>query len=849
MSPNTDGISPQGAAAGEPDPAALSTIGSHYDVERELGRGGMATVYLCIDRRTGTRVAVKVLRQEIGSAVVIERFLREIAFASELDHPRIPKVTDSGTVGEMPFYVMSYIEGESLRARLGREKQLPIPAAIRIICEVISATSYAHKRGIVHRDIKPENIIVAPDGVYVLDFGIARAIVESGLDRLTSTGIGVGTPAYMSPEQALGDRNLDARSDVYSIGCVLYEMIAGIPPFVGPTAQVIISRRFAASAPPLSEVREGVPEWVESAVARALARAPADRWESAAELSDALSAGPSGAAAGARARGPSRKRKARRVSAIGLAALLVIAVAAGAWRTWSRMGVGAGRSNTTVFDSRRIAVLYFRDLSPAHELGYLADGLTESVIGQLQEVSGLDVVSQNGVQQIRLAKLEADSAGRILKAGTLVEGSVEPLGDRVRVAVALTDGNSGSELHRASFEYPAGDPLGIRDRLVHDVADFLRQRVGDQIRLQESKSGTQNQEAWLLAQRAERAVKDADGFISAGDTTSATQRLHVADSLLSISESRDRRWIEPVVMRGMVAFRRSRIASSPTERAGWIDEGMKSADDAVALEPGSAPALELRGTLRYWRWLNDLIPDPKESAAALRGAEEDLRTAVRIAPHRASAWSVLSSLSENKPEPNPIEAAIAAHRAYEEDAYLSAAPDIIWRLYSTSYDNEQPVEASHWCSEGQRRFPSNPRFVQCRLWLFTLPDTKADPREAWRLVSALRRLTPERDWAFQGREAAMLVAAALARSGMPDSARHVLERSRGNPAIDPSRDLLIDEAVVRTILGDKTEALRLLQMYLVANPDHRVGMAHTQSWWWRDLKSDPRFREMVGTGS
>jgi serine/threonine-protein kinase len=728
-----------------------------------------------------------------------------------------------------------------------REKQLPIPAALRIVHDVIDATAYAHKRGIVHRDIKPENVLLASDGgVYVLDFGIARAIVESGMDRLTSTGIGVGTPAYMSPEQALGDRTLDARSDVYSIGCVLYEMIAGIPPFVGPTAQVIISRRFAANAPPLSEVRQDVPDWIEATVARALARAPADRWENVNEFSDALDAGAAGIGVATLARNRAQQKKARRYSTIAIAALVAVAVMAGSWKIWSRRSAEAQGSNAPTLDPKRVAVLYFRDLSPTHQLGYLADGLTESVIDQLQNVQTLDVISKNGVQQIRQTKLDTDSAARILKAGTLVEGTVEPVGNALRVAVSLTDGNTGDELQSASFEVPSSNALAARDELVRKVSDLLRKRVGEQIRLQELKAGTQNPEAWALAQRAQKAMNDADAFTSAGDTTTASSRLRAADSLLSLSESRDRRWIQPVIMHGNVAFRRSRVASNPADMATWVDKGIKSADAAIALDSMSAAALELRGTLRYWRWLNDLIPDPKESATTLRLAEADLQKSTTISPHVASAWSVLSSLLTNKPEPDPIGASLAARRAYEEDAYLSAAPDILWRLYSTAYDNEKPIEAAHWCDEGQRRFPSKPRFVQCQLWLLTLPGAKTSPTAAWRLIPALRKVTPEKDWAFASREAAMLVAAGLARAGLADSARHVLLRSRGNPQIDPSRDLLIDEAVGRVILGDKNEALDLLKQYLVANPDHRVGMANTQSWWWRDIKNDPRYKQMVG---
>jgi tRNA A-37 threonylcarbamoyl transferase component Bud32 len=316
------------------DPQVLTSIGEHYVVDRVIGRGGMATVYLCRDTRDNTRVAVKVLRKELGSAIIVERFLREISFASELDHPRIPKVLDSGVIDGLPYYAMTYVEGESLKHKLEREKQLRLDDAIRIACQVIAPTAYAHSRGIVHRDIKPDNILIAADGVYVLDFGIARAIIESGVDRLTSTGVGIGTPAYMSPEQALGDRNLDARSDVYSLGCVVYEMIAGIPPFVGPTSQAIISRRFAAPPPPLSHVRDSVPEEVEDAVQRALARSPADRWSTVAEFGAALEACSTETATGAgrRARASSRRRLAQRIAA---AAAIVVVIAAGV-AAWSR---------------------------------------------------------------------------------------------------------------------------------------------------------------------------------------------------------------------------------------------------------------------------------------------------------------------------------------------------------------------------------------------------------------------------------------------------------------------------------------------------------------------------------
>ncbi|MGK2962261.1 MAG: serine/threonine-protein kinase [Gemmatimonadaceae bacterium] len=327
-----------------------TVIADRYTVERELGRGGMATVYLCTDSLTQEKVAVKVLREELGSAVIVERFLREIAFASELDHPRIPKVLDSGVMGTLPFYVMTYVEGETLRERLDRVKQLPVEEAVRITNAVIEPMTYAHRLGIVHRDIKPGNILVGEESVYVLDFGIARAIIASAEDRLTSTGVAIGTPAYMSPEQALADGDLDARSDIYSLACVTYEMIAGMPPFVGATPQAVMARRFASPPPPLRETREGVSPQVEHAVLKALCKAPADRWQTARQFADALSDtrhSPSVVRQGVRLAG----RRAKYAAALGAAIVIMLgSVGAYSWLSSNRDHVARGSSHIEEWD-------------------------------------------------------------------------------------------------------------------------------------------------------------------------------------------------------------------------------------------------------------------------------------------------------------------------------------------------------------------------------------------------------------------------------------------------------------------------------------------------------------------
>jgi len=265
-----------------------AALADRYLIERELGQGGMATVYLAEDLKHHRNVAVKVLKPELGASLGGERFLREIETTAQLSHPHILPIHDSGAADGTLFYVMPYVEGESLRDRLTREAQLPLEDALGIAREVADALAYAHGRGVIHRDIKPENILLQAGHAVVADFGIARALSAAGAERLTETGLAVGTPAYMSPEQAAGTRNLDGRSDIYALGCVLYEMLSGETPYSGATPQSILAKKLSEPLPRISVVRETVPPGLEAAIERALARTPADRWPTAAEFAAAL---------------------------------------------------------------------------------------------------------------------------------------------------------------------------------------------------------------------------------------------------------------------------------------------------------------------------------------------------------------------------------------------------------------------------------------------------------------------------------------------------------------------------------------------------------------------------------
>ena len=266
-----------------------------YTIERELGSGGMATVYLAHDKKHDRKVAIKILHAELAAVLGAERFLQEIRVTANLQHPHILGLIDSGLIGDdagelkgRPYYVMPYVEGESLRQRLDKEQQLSISDSVRIATDVASALDYAHRHGVVHRDIKPENILLHDGKAIVADFGIALAVTQAGGARMTQTGLSLGTPNYMSPEQAMGERAITARSDIYSLGAVTYEMLSGEPPFTGPTVQAIVARVMTEQPRPLTAQRRNVPPHVEAAVARALEKIPADRFASAHEFSEAL---------------------------------------------------------------------------------------------------------------------------------------------------------------------------------------------------------------------------------------------------------------------------------------------------------------------------------------------------------------------------------------------------------------------------------------------------------------------------------------------------------------------------------------------------------------------------------
>jgi len=802
-------------------------LSGRYTIVRELGRGGMATVYLARDERHDRLIALKVVRQDLGAVLGHGRFLREIAIAAGLTHPHILPLHDSGEAAGSLYYVMPYIEGETLRERLVRERQLPVADALEITRQVADALAYAHSHNVVHRDIKPENILLQGGQAFVADFGIARAISAARGDTISEPGLAIGTPAYMSPEQAEGSSELDGRADLYSLACVLYEMLAGDPPYTGASAHAIIARQQNETPRSLRVVRPTIPVTVEGAVRTALEKVPADRFATVSQFVEALSR-PDGTVRQARPRRAGRFRT--------ITFVLAVAGAGAGWLAWQRLGpvrtAGLGVQPT------HIAVLYFDDRSEAGRFQHIAGGLTEDLIDELSQVPALHVISPNGVRPFIDNRVAPDSIARTLQVGTLVGGSLESSAAGLRLTVRLIDAATGVQLESRTLERPMGDLFSLERDLAQEVARFLREHLGQQIQLQERRTGTRSVAAWERTREAEQWREVALVLKREGDNVGANRALVRADSLFDEAIRLDPKWVDPIVLRGWVEAERVAVdeTEEPAGLIGPIAEGLRQAERALALRPGHPPALELRGTLRYHQW-KSLGADSGDIAAA----ERDLRAAaVPENPSQARAWGTLSAVLQVRGR--LAEASLAAQRAYEVDAFLSDSPNILFRLYHTSLDLGRGKDAIKWCQTGRRRFPERWEFAYCELTILLWPGLVApDVARTWQLVADLEQLsTPEWRTAY-GPRWQLMAAGVLERAGLGDSAEGVIRRARAAAPADPEMDF--HEAAARVLGGDRDRAAHLLGRFLAGSPQFKPYIrVHPV---FRTLQDDARFEGLM----
>jgi serine/threonine-protein kinase len=756
----------------------------------------MATVYLARDLKHDRAVAVKVLRPELAIALGADRFLREITTTAQLAHPHILPLLDSGDAAGTLFYVMPFVEGESLRDRLLREKQLPLEDALQLTREVADALSYAHARGVVHRDIKPENILLQSGHAVVADFGIARAIAAAGSARLTETGLAVGTPAYMSPEQAAAETDLDGRSDLYSLGCVLYEMLAGEPPFTGHSAQAVVAKRLSTPAPRISILRDRVPAHVEQALDTALARTPADRFATAAQFRDALGTAEAQGHRGTGAQTHRRTGAPWSPLARWLVAAGALVVAAGG----ALLATGVLRPSRTsgggVEALRSVAVLPFTSLGDTTQASF-GDGFTEAVIEALVRVQGLRVPANGRVFAYR--GRDVREVGRELDVAMAVTGSVQVAGSLLRVRVQLVRVADGTSVWSHQYNsditgiFPTQDSIaaGIVEALQVRLASSAGAAVGRGVR-------TRDMEAYRLYLRARRATSEL--------TPAGVER---AIALLEQALARDSTYADAwVALAEAYPFYAVVGGLPPAElTARW----RRAAERGIELDSLNGNAFAIRGTLRFqydWDW---------------GGAWGDMRRAVRLSP--ASADAALSYAVFLNTVGEPDSALSEARRAVALDpANLYVLANLAARFRFAGMPDSAQATAARALALDSTLWPAHNFLSQ----LFAVSGR---PAEAQREIEWMLRNAGEGNAAVLG-----LAANYYGLAGRPDRARELLRRME-----ELGRRQYVEPtylAAARLGAGDRAGALDALEE---AARSHDLNLAFELTVQFAPLDGEPRY--------
>ncbi len=833
--------------------------GGEYAIDGVLGSGGMAVVYRARDLRRPREVAIKVLRSDVAKLIGAERFLREIAVTSAFTHPHILPLLDSGeTVDRLgrscPYYVMPLIAGDSLEDRLLQERRLPIRDAVRLTREILEAIRYAHEHHVIHRDIKPANILLSDGHAVVADFGVARpkpgsVREQQGGKSITEFGFIVGTPEYMSPEQALGDERVDERCDLYAVGCVLYEMIVGTPPFEGPTAQMIVSRKISGAFAPITAKRTGVPLELDEILTKALRAEPSDRYASAAEFLEDLSrldvrTSASQLAAQGRVRPGARMRWIAAASVATLAVLGTYALNKPEVRTPLRADA------PLTVDKARVAVLPLGVTTGDTSLNVVAGALTSDLIDELARYPALTVISKNGVLPFHGVAARSDSVARILDVGSIVTGDMRGFGDSVAVTVRLIDGASSAQLASMKATGAWRDVLTLRSSIIDSVASFLRMRIGSEVTAVSARSAS-NGRAWETLARAKLL---AEGDLSrSGSLLPAARaaRFATADSLINRAAELDPAWVGPRLQRIAVLLLRANIEElvGPTPGPGDARARVAAPDvdslrrlavrlaDAVLEEaPGNADALLLRGRARLslWRTAKHTAPDSLRASA-----ETDLRAVTVRRRDMAEAWNELSMLHNLSGA--YAESRTAAAAALTADAFLKNEGAVLSRLFFSTLAIGRVDEARSWCSRGRAKYPTDPRFWGCELTILGWTgSTPADVERAWAALAESEGRDRGNVLASGWGTRRLLVAAVAARAGLNDSALAIVHRVRTALPVGGSSALVdYGDAHVQALVGRSEQALELLERYLQEYPAVRGQVRHSP--WFASLRTHPRF--------
>jgi eukaryotic-like serine/threonine-protein kinase len=818
-------------------PAPLAdALHDRYALERELGRGGMATVYLATDLRHRRRVALKVLDPAVGALLGRERFLREIETAAQLQHPHILPVHDSGEAAGLLWYTMPFVEGESLRDRLRRDTSVTVGEAVRLGREIAGALDHAHRKGVIHRDIKPENILLSDGQALVADFGIAHRSAAAG-ETLTQTGLSLGTPAYMSPEQALGDRTVDGRSDQYALGCLMFELVAGRPPYTGTTAQAVVSKHLTESVPALSTIRPEVPVGVSAAVQRAMAKAPDERFPTSGAFAEALAAGLEPGRA--QERNASRSRR-RTVVVLAIAGTAAVAVGYFASRA-----PGARSPPTGPGGAPLVAVMPLETIGTDTSQRYFTAGMTEEIAGQLSRLGGLRVVGTGVAQAYTGMPDGLPRMARELGVGSVVGGTVRRAGDQVRIAVRLADARSGQTLWSDQYDRPLANVLEVQSDVARQVATALQAR--------------------LSPEEAERLGHAASVDPEAHDLVLRSMWMNFADrnetqagmALLRRALARDSTYAE-----AWASLARRYFFLAVYGDAAYFDSATAMARTAIAAEPDHADAYATIG-------------DVQSQQGRLAEAEASYAKALALNPSNTTALADLSYLKIilGRHDQGLRLAARAAPLGGNDPVMYYHVGAALLRL-------ERDSVTERWVRAGTRR--SNPSFFRLEVQLSELDflngrDDQARTRAdrllagdpgneeigAWR--TELATLLGDAD--AERRAAAFAASNPTARSGwlLPESFGAMLglawhrqgERRRAdsawNAALDADQhdlaqghdnpDRYLQTAAIHAIRGESAAALDWLNRGYAAGWND--GRALLRDPFFAPLRENPTFRAVL----
>ena len=766
-------------------------LAGRYRIERELGRGGMAIVYLAHDLRRDRQVAIKVLRAELAHVLGPERFLREIETAARLQHPLILPVFDSGAVapqnGRAPeclWYAMPFIAGESLRDRMSREGQMAVEEAVRLGGEVAQALGYAHAQGIVHRDIKPENILLSGGHAVVADFGLARAVTAAGDERLTETGLSLGTPGYMSPEQAAAEPNLDGRSDLYALGCVMYEMLAGQPPFTGSTVQAILARHAIDPVPRLRTVRATVPLGVEEAISRVLNKVPADRFANAAAFGKALEDGLNSA-------GTVRRSKVSLLGAVAAVTLILTLLFGGV--SWLRSKGGATRHALT-----SLAVLPFSNLTGDTAQVYLAEGLTDQLVTSLAQVGALRVISLKGHSQEANDKAIKDN-----RIDATLAGSLQRAGNAVHITVKLVSASTHQTIWAQGYDGDLTGILNLQAEVARSVATQLR------------ASTTRQERSGLTVERPVVDPIAYDGYLRG--TYFFNRAVDKAD------------------YRKASGYFQQAIEADPTYAAAYAELAIcYAALGYLGLEPPEAVFPQARAAAVRALELDSLLGEAHVALGHVESffgwnftaAEQELRRGLELNPRYANAYLSYMTLLVAQ---NRSEEAIAVMKRAQEVEPLSL---IMLAAAARPYYNARRYDEA--IAQSQKALEIDPNFGRAHYWLGLSYEQLSRPADAIRELEQLSARAPMSLYLAS-------LGHAYAVGGQRGNAERVLRDLQARS--DTSYVSPFDFATLYAGLGDRPRALEWLEKAYARRVPYLVFLAVDPQF--DAFRADPRFRDLV----